>query len=122
VADPLATIEELDARVPQDVLNDDKAMADLEDASALVRDEGDPEWTVQDVPDRVRQIVLAVARRSLSNPDGYSQTSVGDVSVSYSRTGMEGAIYLTRAEHRAVKRAAGRLAGSVTLVSPWNGE
>lgn len=119
MAEPLATIAELQAKKS----DADAALAAewLEDASELVRDEGDAEWAADTVPDGVRRIVVEVARRAMENPGGHSQTSIGDVSVSYRGSGQQqDAVFLTRQEHRRVKRAAGRLARAVTMVSPWN--
>ena len=119
--DPLATTEELTVRLggTLSAVEETRADAALADASALVRDEGDPDWTEDDVPARVHSIVLQAARRAFRNPEGYSQSSIGDVSVSYSRSGAQGAVYLTRPEHRAVRRAAGRHMMATTLADPY---
>lgn len=117
----LATIADFEARLGLNLAAADVARAEaaLEDASDLVLDEGDPDWTSATVPRRARQIVLSVALRVWRNPDGLSQSSVGDVSVSYSRTGVQGAIYLTKAEQRAVRKAAGRSFRAAQYQDPY---
>jgi hypothetical protein len=94
----------------------------LRQASNLVRRWGNPDWTVEDVPPRAADIALQVAYRTYTNPDGASQKSVGDLSVSFSRTGLQGAMYLTKDEKRDLRRLSGISAATVTLVSPWSGD
>lgn len=118
----LADVLDLDARVPESIETvDDVARAEavLDDASALVLDEGDPEWTAQDIPARARQIVIAVALRAWRNPDALTQSTVGDVSVSYGRSTGKGAVYLTDAEQKAVRRAAQRSFKTATFADPY---
>lgn len=95
----------------------------LEDASRLVLNVGDSTWTDDDVPDVVATVVLQVARRAFENPDGVTQKSVGDASVSYggARQGgsTDGALYLTKEERRIVRKAAGVDLTAVTLESPY---
>lgn len=115
----LASLAELSARlgVTLDPQSSDgiRAQAALDDASALIRLEAGLDWVIEDsgdgeldpaMPEVIRAITLAVAARGYRNPDGKTQTSVGDVSISYGRSG-EGAIFLTRSETRAVNKAAG---------------
>lgn len=117
----LATVPELGARLSEDITTNDELMraeAALVDASALVLDVGDPEWTEATVPARARQIVLAVAQRVWRNPDGLSQASVGDVSVSYARAG-DGGVYLTKAEERSIRRVAQTSFRAATYADPY---
>jgi hypothetical protein len=119
---PLASLEALEVRVGQDLVDDHgepigadglRAQAALEDASALVRaqagatydDEHDLLLAV--IPDVIVSVTLAAAYRAFLNPQGAVQTSVGDVSVTYSRGQTAGAVFLTSAEMRAVRQAAG---------------
>lgn len=114
----LASLEELSVRlgITLDAGSSDgkRAQAALDDASSLIRLEGGQDWLVNDsgdeldpdMPEVISAITLAVAARGYRNPDGKTQTSVGDVSISYGRSG-EGAIYLTRSEARAVRKASG---------------
>lgn len=98
-----------------------RATSALEDASTLVLDEGDATWTADTAPDIVKTIVLTVARRVFENPEGASQKSVGDASVSYRPTSRDGApqTELTTHERRRVRKAAGIALTSMTLSSPY---
>jgi hypothetical protein len=92
-------------------------------ASNMVREFGDSTWTADTVPGRAADIALQATYRVYTNPDGAAQKSVGDVSVSYSRTGLQGsAVYLTKDEKRALRRLAGRGTSTITLVSPYSGD
>jgi hypothetical protein len=94
----------------------------LRQSSNLARSHGIDSWDEDTVPGRVADIVVQAAYRAYTNPDGASQKTVGDVSVSYSRTGLQGAVYLTKDEKRDIRRAAGRAAQAVVLVSPYSGD
>ena len=127
---PLATVEQLSARLGITPTGGDaeRALAALEDASALIRSEAAIDWIDVDndelsgVPSVIEAITLAVAYRAYQNPSGASQTILGDPSVSYAREG-SGAVYLTRDERKAVRKAAGiSSVGSIALVSPWMAE
>jgi len=114
---PLASTSELETRLGVTLSGADlsRASAALADASALIRQEADEDWVddegdLEDVPDIVSSVCLAVAYRAYRNPEGTVQASVGDVSVTYGRQGGGGAIYLTQAELRAVRKAAGKAA------------
>lgn len=101
-----------------------RAAAALADASALIRSEAGEDWLDEygellDVPAIIESITLQVALRAYRNPDAYSQSTVGDVSVSYSRPGGMAGIYLTREERKAVRRAAGHANTSVPLDSTF---
>lgn len=124
---PLATVAALGLRLGTTLAGADaeRAAAVLDDASALIRGEAGTDWVdgegaLSSVPAVVEAISLAVAYRAFRNPDGVSQTSLGDASVSYDRGTAQAAVYLTRDERRAVRRAAGTTAaGAIELVSPW---
>lgn len=103
-----------------------RALAALEDASALVRTEAGKTYVdshdllVLGIPDVITSIVLAVAYRAFRNPEGTTQSSLGDVSVSFAREGSAGAVFLTKAEQRAIRKAAGRNTFSgITMESPY---
>lgn len=91
-----------------------RAQANLDDASALIRGEAKMVWVdeygelVDDVPDIIVAITIAVASRAYKNPDGYSQATLGDASVSFSREGNAGLLYLTKSEKQAIRRASGQ--------------
>ncbi|MGE0133756.1 MAG: hypothetical protein AB7L91_06315 [Dehalococcoidia bacterium] len=137
---PLAELEALSERLGVVLVDDHdeptspdgvRALAALRDASALVRQEAGEDY-VDDheeidwgnlstgAVDVLQSVTIAAAYRAYRNPDGATQASVGDSSVSYSRQGVEGAVFLTEAEKRTVRRAVGKsTAGTVELVWPW---
>lgn len=104
-----------------------RAQAALEDASSLVRAEAGKSYTDEahavldeNIPDIIVSITLAASQRAFNNPQGATQASIGDVSVSFSRDGSAGTVFLTKAEQRAIRKAAGRNTfGSITLASPY---
>lgn len=124
---PLATVAALGLRLGTTLAGSDaeRAAAVLDDASALIRGEAGTAWVdgegaLSGVPAVVEAVALAVAYRAFRNPDGFSQTSLGDASVAFDRGTGQAAVYLTRDERRAVRRAAGTTAvGAIELVSPW---
>lgn len=76
----LATLADLDARLPTELrgaVDETRAQAALDDASALVRQEAGVAWTneagtaLEDVPDIVATVVLEVARRALNRSFTY---------------------------------------------------
>lgn len=125
----LASIEQLSERLgvllDPETADGARGQACLDDASALIRNEASLTWVdeaedLTTVPDVIEQIALAVAYRAFRNPDGTVATTVGDVSVSYSRENAAGgSVFLTRAEQRAVRKAGGRSGfGEIILESP----
>lgn len=124
---PLASVTSLGLRLGITLTGADaeRAAAVLDDASALIRAEAGTDWLdeaeqLSGVPAVVEAIALAVAYRAFRNPDGVSQTSLGDASVAYDRGTGQAAVYLTRDERRAVRRAAGTtVIGAIELASPW---
>ena len=131
----LASVDELVARLGTSLSGEEwsRAQAALDAASGLIRAEarrdfvaesgmldfGLAAWAVQ----VIETVTLNVAERVMRNPDGTSQTSVGDVSVSYSRDGTAGSAYLTPADRRDIRRALGASSvQSVVLETPYMGE
>lgn len=118
-------MEELAERFGTDVYPDSpdgiRAAAALADASALIRAVAGITWADEhdellDVPDIINQITLGVALRVFRNPDGYSQATAGDVSVSFAKAGSGGTgVYLTKEERRLVRQAANNRLTSVQL-------
>ena len=115
---PLASVEELEARLgapfpsaPEHA----RAMAALEDASAVLRAEcGRAEW--DEVPETVRVLTLRVARRMLMNPDGLQSESIGPASASVSGEVAEG--MLTVAERRMLRAGVGSHRSAMTVRTP----
>lgn len=111
---PLASIDDLQARLPETIAESDEARAEavLEDASTLVRAEAGTTWVTddeldEDIPDIIVIVTLAAARRGFLNPDGFTQETLGDHSVSY---GARGAVYLTAEEKSLIAAAVGNFA------------
>jgi hypothetical protein len=109
----LANIDTLEDRGV--VVDLTRAQAALMDVSALIRREAGKTWVDEDgdleeVPDEVVAVLVEVIRRSVSNPTGATQVSLGDASVSYGGTGRVGALFLYPDEKRIIRRAAGRSA------------
>ena len=104
--------------------DEDRAQAALNDASALIRAEtGDEDWVdddgaLEEVPEVIVTICVAVAIRAFRNPDGVRQETIGNYSVSYADTST--AVFLTEGERRMVRRAAG-LSGlnSIAIEGEW---
>lgn len=131
----LATLEEFGIRLGIEFLDEYdeptspegvQAQAALDDASALVRSEAGLDWVDEygdleiPLPDIAVSITLAVAGRVLQNPQGFSQATVGDSSVSYSREGNAGSLYLTKSERSALRRLGGKPGyGEIILEKPY---
>lgn len=117
-----AAFEERLGRTLTDTSEIARANAALEDASTVVLEVGDDTWTSADVPEAAATVVLSVARRVFENPEGATQKSVGDLSVSYgsvSSGSVANPLELTSRERRRVRSAAGLTLTSMTLVSPY---
>ena len=94
----LATIEQLNARLVEEVsINDARALAALEDASAEVRHAAGRSWTVEesgggyeleDVPDIAVRITLRLAKDIVENPYGYRSEQVGEYAYQRAAGGM----------------------------------
>jgi hypothetical protein len=122
----LASLSQLDARIPGGISDDDvnRALAALEDASAWIRTEADEDWLDDDgvletVPAAIVSVCCSVARRIVDNPDGVLQESVAQYS--YSRTNATTDVYLTKQEKKIIARVVGTNTGmvSVILTSPY---
>ena len=110
---PLVLLEDAEARLGKvfDLDEQERPLAVLADASALVRAEAGRTWVddtgeVADVPDVVAAVVLRVAIRAIEHPEGFVSESGGDYT--YTRRGVEDGVYLTDREERMIRRAVGR--------------
>lgn len=118
----LAAFEDRLGRTLTDLDEIDRANAALEDASTVVLEAGDSTWDETTVPDAAATVVLTVARRVFENPEGATQKSVGDLSVSYgsvSSGSVANPLELTSKERRRVRKAADIILTSMTLASPY---
>ena len=113
--EPLATLEELTARLGYRLEGDERVMAEaaLADASALVRAYGLPWPSREKAPAVAVAVTLAAAERRVRNPEGYRAESQGGYSYQLPATAPMG-VGLTDAEIRLLRAEAG--AGSVYSV------
>lgn len=117
----LVSLEDFAVRVGGvDASDEARAQAILDDASALIRVEaGDEDWVdangdLEDVPEVVVAVTVAVAVRAFFNPQGVRSESIGTYAVTYADSST--AVFLTAGERRTIRRAAGAAAiGTVTL-------
>lgn len=119
----LATITDLEARLGYQVSDVEQASALLDDASGLIRLEVDPVTWVDDdgsleaVPQVVTTICCKVVKRALDNSDNVNQLSETIGSYTVARAWYSTDVYLTTAEKRLVRRAAGRGSIGSVLIS-----
>jgi hypothetical protein len=104
-----ATLEQLTARVVGGQVDDARAQAVLDDASARIRAEAVKSWVTDgeldaDLPDIVGAVCLQAALRAYQNPERLTQEGIGTGSV---QSNVSADVYLTKAELRLVRRAAG---------------
>jgi hypothetical protein len=114
-----ATVADYEARAAVTLVEPQRSQVQalLDDIAALIRT-SIPSGTVPD-PDVARAVSVAVARRTMANPGGYRQRTVGQ----YSETlGETGGMYLTDAELEALTAngdgSSGDAAYSVGLRDP----
>lgn len=107
-----ASLEDLDLRIPGGLRDADRARAwaNLLDASALVRvvvggDYVDDSNALTGVPPIFVSVVCASSRRALDNPDGIQEEALGSYRAVLSNP--SGDVYLTAAETKNVRKAAG---------------
>lgn len=131
----LATLEALGLRLGLELTDEHgdplapdglRALAALEDASALVRSIAGLDYVDTHellelvIPDVITSITLAAAYRAFINPQGAVQSSVGDVSLTLSRGESAGSVFLTNAEIRAIRKASGAATiGSIDMVTGY---
>jgi hypothetical protein len=118
----LATTDDLEAR-GVDTSDAARAQAALDDASNWIHEATNSVWIADDgslvdtIPSVALTICCAVARRILTNPDGITSESLGPFSQGQSHASSD--VYLTKAETRILRRAAGVGVGAITLESPY---
>lgn len=122
----LASLQQLDARFPGGLSDDDtnRALAALEDASAWIRAEaGTEDWldangVLETVPAVIVSICCAVARRIVDNPAGIMQRSIAGYSEGLTNATTD--VYLTKQEKAMIRKVTGT-GGLVAVVleSPY---
>ena len=112
MATALATIEELEVRAGFEL--DDRtrqmAVAALDDASALVREYGDPTWTPEVAPPIAKSLTLAAALRYVHNPMSVTQSRGGDETLAWDPAAARG-VYLLPEEIAVLERHAQQARG-----------
>lgn len=104
-----ATVEQLTARVVGGQVDDARAQAVLDDASARIRAEAVKSWVTAgeldaDIPDIVGVVCLQAALRAYQSPERLTQEGIG---TGYVQSNVSADVYLTKAEMKLVRRAAG---------------
>lgn len=99
-----ATLEEMSVRVPGGIPTADepRAQAYLDDATALIMEEVERDWT--QVPAIARRITLSAALRAWFNPAFVSSEQLGDYQTVRSALG---GVYLTEDERADLQKLAG---------------
>lgn len=120
--EPLATLDELEARLDWELDDDEKRAAPgyLEEASDLARAYGRP-WPKRDATPRlVRNVVLAAVRRFMRNPEGYTQSRAGDETLGWTDLGEDaGSIYFTKSEIKLISGFATKAGLSTAGITAW---
>jgi hypothetical protein len=118
----LASLDDLRTRMGS-VSDEARALALLDDASALIRAEANYTWIDaegldEEVPALILMVCCKVVERVLSNPDGLSGEAIGGYSAQFSNASTD--VYLTKQERRLVRKAAGTTPiGTIELQSPY---
>ncbi|UZJ23711.1 hypothetical protein RHODO2019_10875 [Rhodococcus antarcticus] len=120
--DPLASLDELTARLDWKLDEDEIAAAPgyLEEASDLARMYGSP-WPDPDTAPRlVKSLVIASVRRFMRNPEGYTQSRAGDETLAWSDLGHEaGSIYFNEREIKLLKGLSNRSTITTAPTVAW---
>lgn len=109
-----ATEADVSARAPDLTLNAGQVGKLLADASAIIRSFAGRDWVsddgtkLQDVPDGIDGICAMMVVRALRAPDGISQETVGNWSVSYAPAYATDRLFLTSAEKAFLSNMGGR--------------
>lgn len=133
-----ADVSDLADRLAGGLLDADetRAQAALDDASVLIRAESGLAWvnssnaldfskgnaglSTQLKQDILQRVCVGAALRALTNPESYTQESVGSFSATRADSSID--VYLGRGERRLVRQAAGRSnIGTVTVTRSVDG-
>lgn len=122
--EPLATIEELIARLPFVMDEDETREAEgaLEDLSDDARYYGKASWLSTAVtPPQVCRMVVKAAVRHMKNPDGYTQSRAGDETLGWDGKGAEaGSAYFIDREIKQLQTMAGATGFYSVPLNAWN--
>jgi hypothetical protein len=124
-----ATVDQFADRLPGGLALGDlsRALAALEDASALIRVEAGKDWAggddgdeldfgdlAQRHQDAITTVCISVARRAFTNPAGVNSQTAGPFSSDFADASSD--VYLKASERAVVKRAAG-LTGLISIAT-----
>jgi hypothetical protein len=128
---PFATVQDLEVRLGVVVgslsgLDLARAQANLDDASAIIREVANTDWVDVDgvtltAPPVVAVVCRTAALRAYNNPNGYTSETIGDYGYQLSQKNTE--VYLTDSEALTVRRAADAKTGgaySVRTPAPFD--
>lgn len=106
--DSLATLEELEARIPGGIPTADEARAQaaLDDASVLIRAAAGTDWAGSTPPAVAKMVCLSAARRSFINPDAVRSQQLDGYGVTFSSSSPD--VYLTKEERRLIRGSVGK--------------
>ncbi len=108
----LATVDDLERLLGEDVPNEGRAEALLEQASEIVRAYAQTTWLsddqdeLVDVPGAIPGVVTAMVDRATANPGGITQESAGPFSRSFGADAAQ-RLYLTAGEKSVIRFALG---------------
>ena len=112
MAEPLITVAQLEARIGTDlsVAQTTQAEALIDDASGLVRLVARTDFLTS-VPATIVAVVAQMVRRALDNPTELTGENIGSYgwqAMGQIQSSSGGSIYVTRAERKIIREAAGR--------------
>lgn len=114
----LLTVTELQKRPGLSGVDPAEALSVLDDVSAMVRDIASPaldtvEWP--DTPTGVVPVIVAMARRALTNPQGL----IGAMAGAMSWQAASSDVYATTKEARTIRRAVGITSAGTAQMEGW---
>ncbi|UJB43600.1 hypothetical protein [Streptomyces sp. A1-5] len=124
MTESLVSLADFEARLPEPLTANERRRCELllQDASDLVREEVAPVAVPEPPPLVVRQLVMDLAGRVLTNPRGITTENIGDYSYSLARSAING-MALMPAEREALYRCLGlQYVASVPMQSGPAGE
>ena len=114
----LATIADVRDRAPDITLDDFQVAALLADASAIVRAYAGRDWVddgaLSGVPEGIPGLVAMMVIRALRVPEGVTQETTGNYSVTYSSYASD-RLYLTRTDKAFIRKVSSGSTGAFSI-------
>lgn len=116
----LATVDDIAELAPDITADADQAGRLLVLASAIVREEANRTWVsdegdvLEGVPDGIPELVALMVIRALRVPEGVTQETIGNYSVSYAAAATD-RLYLTKTEKAFIKRTVSGPTGAFSI-------